>query len=470
MTSQLFKILIAILLVGPFANALAQAAPPTVRVDYYHSGNADSEMFSLHQVVIEPLPWPGHPNKALDTLQRGYFMYQVEDPESGKVLYSRGFSSIFQEWQSTGEARQMNRSFHESVRFPKPDRPVRLRILKRNVEQEFESIWAADIDADDMLVVRAHAPAPAEVLDLHISGAPSSKVDVVILGDGYSAEEGGKFAADAQRLTDALFSYSPFREHADDFNVRGLSPPAAESGVNRPSNGTFRHSPSGTTYDAFRAERYILAFDNPGMRRVLQHTPYEFIVILGNSETYGGGGIYGLYSTAAAGSAWSEYLVVHEFGHHFAALADEYYTSAAVLESSDERPEPWEPNVTALHDPGKLKWGRLVQEGTALPTPWPKEAFEAFQRDNQARRAQLRADRRPEAEMNQLFRDEQEFVLDLFVRSPATNSVIGAFEGANYAANGFYRSEMNCTMFTRHDRFCQVCKDAIEKVIDLYAD
>jgi hypothetical protein len=470
MKSFFVKLLTSFLLLGTSFTAIAQAVPPTVRVDYFHSGNADMEIFSLHQVVIEALPWPGNPDKALDTAQRGYFMFQVEHPKSGDVLYSRGFSSIFQEWQSTGEARNMNRTFHESVRFPKPDKPVRLRILKRNQAQGFDSIWTVDIDSDDMLVVRAHAPAPAEVLDLHVSGAPSGKVDLVILGDGYTAGQAGKFAADAQRLTDALFTYSPFKQRAGDFNVWGINPPAVESGVNRPSNGTFRHSPSGTTYDAFRSERYILAFDNLGMRRILQHAPYEFIVILGNSETYGGGGIYGLFSTVAADSDWSEYVFVHELGHHFAALADEYYTSDVAYESTTDRPEPWEPNVTALHDPQKLKWGHLVEEGTALPTAWPKEALEEFQRENQARRRQLRADNRPEAEMNQLFRDEQEWITNLFAQYPETNSVVGAFEGANYEASGYFRSEMNCIMFTRNKIFCQVCSDAVEEIIDLYTE
>jgi len=446
----------------------ADGQPATVRVDYYHGGSADFEMFSLHQVVLEPLPWPGHPDKMLDTTERGHFLFQVEDPESGEVLYSRGFSSIFQEWQSTGEAREMNRSFQESVRFPKPDRPVLLRILKRNDAQDFESIWTADIDTDDMLVVRAHAPAPAPVREIHISGAPADKVDLVLLGDGYTAAEADKFVEDASRLTRALFTYSPFKERANDFNVWAINPPAAESGVNRPSNGTFRFSPSGTTYDAFRAERYVLAFDNLGMRRILQNVPYEFIVVLGNSATYGGGGIFGLYSTVAADSDWSEYLFVHEFGHHFAALADEYYTSDAVYEPTTERPEPWEPNVTALHDPAHLKWASLVKEGTAIPTGWPKEQFEAFQRENQARRAQLRAENRPESEMNQLFAAEQKWVDELFAGYPETNSVVGAFEGANYAATGYYRSEMNCTMFTRHDHFCRVCSDALEEMMDLY--
>jgi hypothetical protein len=470
MKSLVIKSFSALFILGLSSVLFADSVTPTVRVDYYHSGNFEMEMFSLHQVVIEPLPWPGNPNKAIDTTQRGHFMYQLEDPESGALLYSRGFSSIFQEWQSTGEAHKMNRSFHESVRFPKPDKPVRLRILKRNETQGFESIWTAEIDTDDMLVVRAHAPAPANMLELHKSGESSTKVDLVILGDGYTAAESEKFAEDAQRLTDALFTYSPFRERAGDFNVWGINPPAVETGVNRPSNGTFRHSPSGLTYDAFRAERYVLAFDNLGMRRILQHTPYEFIVILGNSETYGGGGIYGLYSTVTAGSDWSEYVFVHELGHHFAALADEYYTSAAVYEASTNRPEPWEPNVTALHDPGSLKWGHLVKKGTDLPTDWPKEAFEAFQQQNQARRAQLRADNRPESEMNDLFRKEQAWVSQLFAQYPSTHSAIGAFEGANYAASGYFRSEMNCIMFTRENTFCRVCSDAVEEMIDLYTD
>ena len=186
--------------------------------------------------------------------------------------------------------------------------------------------------------------------------------------------------------------------------------------------------------------------------------------ILANSETYGGGGIYKLYSTVAADSGWANYLFVHEFGHHFAALADEYYTSDAVYEASPDRPEPWERNVTALHKPDELKWRHLVDSETALPTPWPKTEFEAFQRENQETRRRLRAENRPEAEMNQLFRDEQGFIETLFSAHPASHGTVGAFEGANYAASGYYRPEMNCLMFTRHEEFCRVCSGTIEEV------
>ena len=468
--SARFPIFAATLLLCAAVVPAFAAAPPTVRVDYYHTGNAESETFSLHRVVIEPLPWPGNPGKPLDTLDLGHFLFQVEDPESGEGLFSRGYSSIFQEWQQTGEAKKMNRTFNESVRFPKPDRPVTLRILKRNEAQRFAPLWSVDIDTDDMLVVREHAPAPGPVIDIHVNGEPDNKVDVVILGDGYTAAEADKFEQDARRLTDYMFSIEPFRKRAGDFNVRAINPPARQSGTNRPSNGTFRHSPSGTTFDAFRSERYILSFDNPGLRELIQHVPYEFVFILANSETYGGGGIYNLYATVAVDSDWAPYVFVHEFGHHFAGLADEYYTSDVAYEASGERPEPWERNVTALHDPAKLKWGHLVPDGTALPTAWPKEAFEAYQRNYQSRRRTIRAENRPESEMNALFREEHDFVLSLFDEHPETNSVIGAFEGANYAATGYYRPAMNCMMFTRHDVFCRVCSEAIEAVIDLYSD
>ena len=469
MKSRLMKRILLVPLLASCTGALADT-PPTVRVDYYHTGNAENETFSLHQVVIEPLPWPGHPEKNIDTLDLGHFLFRVEDPESGEVLFSRGYSSIFQEWQYTGEAKKMNRTFHESVRFPKPDKPVLLRVLKRDGTQPFESIWTVDIDTDDMLVVRDYAPPPAPVIDIHVSGDPAAKVDIVILGDGYTAEDAAKFEADARRLSEYMFSIEPFKKRAGDFNVRAINPPAARSGTNRPSNGTFRHSPSGTSFDAFRSERYILAFNNPGLRSLIQHTPYEFVFILANSETYGGGGIYNLYATVAVDSDWAPYVFVHEFGHHFAALADEYYTSDVAYEFTGERPEPWEPNVTALHDTEKLKWGHLAADSTPLPTPWPKAEFEEYQQQYQARRRQIRAENRPESEMNELFAEAYEFTMALFAEHPDTNSVIGAFEGANYAATGYYRSEMNCMMFTRHDEFCRVCSDAIEAVIDLYSE
>jgi hypothetical protein len=188
--------------------------------------------------------------------------------------------------------------------------------------------------------------------------------------------------------------------------------------------------------------------------------------IVVNGRKYGGGGIFNLYATVASDNAFTPYVFVHEFGHHFAGLADEYYTSEVAYASVPERPEPWELNVTASAE--SPKWKELVAPGTPLPTPWAKEAFEAEQKEIQARRRRIRADKRPEEEMEALFREEQQKVDALLGAGPHA-SAVGAFEGAMYEARGYYRAQANCIMFTRHTEFCRVCRRAIERVIDLYA-
>lgn len=448
--------------------ALASAeAPDTMRVDYFHSGNRDTEMFSLDQVVIEPLPWTGNMAQPHDVTSRGKYLFEIVDPESGAIAWSRSFSSIYGEWETIGEAREINRSFHESVRFPAQEAVFQLVIKKRGPGNVFEEVWRIELDPADVLVHRESAMFEDHVVAIHKSGDPATKVDLLLMGDGYTAEEQDGFIAKAVELTEILFATSPFKERKDDFNIWAIAPPAAESGISRPSTGIFRDSPIGTTYDAFRSERYVLTFDNKSMRRIASSAPYDFIEILTNTETYGGGGIYGLYSTAAANSEWAPYLFVHEFGHHFAGLADEYYTSSVEYELPEVIAEPYEPNVTALLDPENLKWKHHVAPNTPLPTSWPKEEFEKHSLAYQEIRRQMRADNVPEAEMNQLFQDNQDFVENLFEES-GQKGVVGAFEGGNYMAKGIYRSEQNCLMFTRTEQFCAVCAEAIGKVIDEY--
>ena len=439
-----------------------------MRVDYLHSGNALVENYALERVVIEPLPWPGDMAQPFDNTNRGVNRLEVVDAETGDLLYSRGFSTVFNEWRSTDEAGKASRGFEESVRFPKQARPVRVRILKRDEANAFSLVWSAVVDADAPEVIRKQGPAPAKPIPIRVSGPSPAKVDLLIIGDGYTGAELKKFEADARRLADHLFTVSPFRERAHDFNVWALAVPTPESGVSRPSTGVHHASALGARYDIFGSERYVLALDNRALREIAQYAPYEFIEILVNNETYGGGGIFGQFSTAAASNDWANYLFVHEFGHHFAGLADEYYTSAAVFQPSGVRVEPWEPNVTALRDPAKLKWQRHVAAGTPLPTPWPKEEFETYERAVQARRAALRARKRPESEMSALFREELQHTGELFSRAP-THATIGAFEGANYEAKGYYRPAMQCIMFDRSGQFCAVCQDGISDIIDLYA-
>jgi len=437
-------------------------------VDYFHTGDASGETFSLERVVVEPLPWPGNPARPIDDTNLGKYRFEVVDRSTRNVLYSRGFASIYGEWETTGEATEMHRTFSESLRFPAPGTPVQVVVSKRDRNNDFREIWSVVVDPADILVDDSRPPDAGALIALQESGPPARKVDFLILGDGYTAAERGKCESDARRLMAILFETEPFRSRRADFNVWGLCPEAVESGISRPSLGIHKRSPAGATYDAFRSERYVLTFDNRAFRDLASQAPYEFVEILTNSRTYGGGGIFGQFGTVAADSLWAPYIFVHEFGHHFAALADEYYTSDVAYESGAERPEPWEPNVTALHDPARLKWRDLVAADTPLPTSWGKEEFERRSREIQAERRQIRAEKRPEDEMDALFerqRDDEEARLG----AERYAGRVGAFEGANYEATGYYRPQVDCIMFTR-DRvpFCAVCRRAIERVIDLY--
>ncbi len=462
MKRTLLSVLTALL----FASA-AYAAPETMRLDYYHTGDAKQEVFSVDHVVIEPLPWPGDVNKSIDNLNLGKYFFEVRDQQTKRVLYSRGFASVYGEWETTDEAQKIKRSFSESLRFPAPSAPVEIILKKRDSKNRWDEIWKTSIDPKDMFIDRSKGRAPARLIPIQKMGDPATKIDLLLLGDGYTARELGKFEADARRLIAVLFATSPFKEHRSEFNVWGLCPPASQSGISRPSTGIYRDSLA--TYDAFGSERYILAFDNQRLRKVAQFAPYEFIEILTNTRTYGGGGIFNLYSTVAVDNAFANYVFVHEFGHHFAALADEYYTSPVAYAPATEHVEPWEPNATALLDKDKLKWKDLVAPDTPLPTPWNKEAFEAYSREYQKRRTQLRKDNRPEAEMEALFREDRRKLEAMFAQEKYAGKV-GAFEGANYEAKGYYRPQVDCIMFSRTNYFCAVCKRAIEKVMALYAN
>jgi len=272
------------------------------------------------------------------------------------------------------------------------------------------------------------------------------------------------------RLTNKLFATEPFKSRKRDFNVRAIDLPSAASGVNRPHVGKFRRTAVSASYYVFESERYMLTEDNRQLRDVLSQAPYEFIEILANEKQYGGGGIYNFQATASVDTAFSEYVFVHEFGHHFAGLADEYYMSPAVTtEFPPDQTEPWEPNVTALRDPSKPKWRDLVAAETPLPTPWDKDAWEAKARAFLNRRLELIKKGAPEAEFDALFREQQ--ASDTPRLSGMTYSgKVGAFEGAAYQAKGLYRPQTDCIMYTRDEvGFCKVCRKAIERVIDLYA-
>jgi hypothetical protein len=406
-------------------------------------------------------------DRAVDDTNLGKYLFEVIDRKTNRVVYSRGFASIFGEWETTDEAKSARRTFSETVRFPAPTAPVQLVIKKRDKANAFREVWSTLIDPADESTNRAHPSKAANVWAVIKNGEPSDKVDLLLMGDGYTAAEMGKWHADANRLADTLFSVPPFKDHKQDFNVWAIDTPAEESGVSRPSDGVYRHTPLGASYDAFGSERYVLTFDNKRLRDAAAAAPYEFIEIVVNDRKYGGGGIHNLYATVSADNASTPYVFVHEFGHHFAGLADEYYTSDVAYDTNQERVEPWEMNATA--DPKASKWADLITPGTPLPTPWKKDEFEAYEKGIQARRREIRKQHRPEAEMEALFAEELGHDVPLLA-GPPYGGRVGAFEGAIYQAKGYYRPQTDCIMFSRNlAGFCAVCRRAIERVIGQYA-
>ncbi|NQZ10267.1 MAG: peptidase M64 [Algicola sp.] len=440
----------------------------TMRLDYFHTGNSKQEFFSVDEVVIEPHPWAGNPNQPIDTIPRGKYLFEVFDLKSSKLLYSRSFSSIYGEWEYTGEATRVNRTFHESLRFPAPKAKVQVVLKKRSYSEGFKEIWRTEIDPAHMFVNTGKPRFDGEVFAVIENGDPAKKVDLLIMGDGYSKKESAKFHADVKRLADALFATEPFKSRQQDFNVWAVLPNSDISGISRPSTGVHKDTPLALRYDIFGSERYMLTLDNKSFREIASQAPYEFVEIVANGETYGGGGIYGLYGTTSSDNDWSEYVFIHEFGHHFAGLADEYYASPVAQAMVQGLAEPYEPNVTANTNKNTLKWQQYVKPLTPIPTHWDKEAYDVYSNKYQKRRREIRAQKLPESIMNELFAANSRFQKDLFSKNKYKNEV-GLFEGANYEANGYYRSEQNCIMFTRDQNFCHVCSHAIEQIVDLYS-
>ena len=405
----------------------------TMRLDYHHAGRAAAgglpaeETIAL-DVLVREGPWPGGRTPQLDPMNLGAYRCEVHDRATHRLLFASGFGSIYGEWETTDEAKKERRSFHESVRFPFPKRPVQVDLFKRGPDNAWRPLALFVVDPASPTVRREKPGDRGTVWTLFENGAPERK---------------------------------------GDFNVRALDLPSADSGIDRPSDGLWRRTALGTSYDIFGSERYALTFDNRAFRDAAAQAPYEFVEILLNGDTYGGGGIHNLYATCATGSGSSPYVFVHEFGLHCAALADEYYTSDVAYDTaSPVETEPWEPNITALLDKEALKWKDLATPGAALPTPWPKEEYEAFSKKIQDRRKALRAAKAPEKEMDALFAEELAWSRPFLAKAPH-GGVVGAFEGGGYRAKGLYRPSSDCIMFTRNlDRFCPVCARTIEKVID----
>jgi hypothetical protein len=442
----------------------------TMRVDLYHTGTKGSETISVDQIVLEG-EWAGSRVNLLDTLNLGEYLARVFDASSGALLYSRGYSTMFNEWQSTDEALAGTfKTFHETVLFPSPKRKIQLGIYRRDRDMNFQQVFSTTIDpASPTAINRERRIPPFKLVPLMMNGESSRKVDIVIVGDGYRRDDLEKFRKDAKHFSDVMFATSPFKERIKDFNIWTIEVVSADSGIDKPDAGRWKNTALGCAYNTFGSARYVLTENNRALRDIISAAPYDFVTILVNDNRYGGGGIYNLYTTTYTqtdrpGMEWQmDYVYVHEFGHSFGGLGDEYYSSQVSYNDFYRKGiEPWEPNLTALSDKKNLKWKRFVEKGTPLPTQWGKTEYDSLGRER--------------AKLDRLAPDYYEKRKPLYdaelkiLKESRFAGKVGAFEGGGYVSEGIYRPAVDCRMFSLSlVGFDPVCTAAIERVIDFYS-
>lgn len=441
----------------------------TLRVDYYHTGTKGEERIS-YDAAYEEGPWPGSRKNLFDLLNRGEYMVRVYDVASAQMIFSRGYSTMFREWQTTSEAlKDAYRTFHETVRMPMPKGKAQVTISLRDRNMVFHEIFSTVIDPASPVAVNRERKAFSFTKEKLVdNGSPETAVDLVILGDGYAKADLKKFRADARHFTEVLFSTSPFEEAKKSFNVWVVDVESPESGIDIPDKNVWKNTVLGTMYNTFGSARYILTEHNKTLRDVAGVVPYDAIAILCNDSRYGGGGIYNQYITCFAqtdkpGLEWQmDYVFVHELGHSFAGLGDEYYSSdVSYVDFYEKGVEPWEPNVTALNDPANLKWKKLVPPGTPVPTPWQKTTFDSLEVER-GKLDRLASDYYEKREP--LYRAAQNIL-----KNDPSGGKAGAFEGAGYASRGLYRPAIDCRMFSLSlVPFDPVCADAISQMIVYY--
>ncbi len=483
---------IAVLLLTPAASQARQSngferwfTDETMRIDYFHTGDAVNEVVSLDQVYVRGT-WAGSLTNLIDPFDNGRYFIRVSDEASGELLFSRGFNSYFGEYQTTDPAAAgIPRTYHESALLPCPKQPIHFTLEVRERDNSFREIFSSTIDPGGVGVIREPPAERVDTIEMLRSGDPHDCVDIAFIAEGYAEHERAKAVNDLERWIEIMFSEEPYQSNREHFNIYGVFRASAESGVDEPTRGLWRRTAVNSGFNALGLPRYLLTEDNRTLRDIAGNVPCDAIVIMVNSERYGGGGIYNLYAISTVDDELSGHVFLHEFGHSFAGLADEYYTSTvAYNEFYPAGIEPAEPNITALLDPDRLKWRHLVEPGTPLPTPWDKEEYEGIPaRQRELRQeARARVDRlrqegaseeaikRVEDEMEQAVQelgDRREEILTGLPESAA----VGAYEGAGYSTSGLYRPMRDCLMFrnsSENRTLCVVCRDAVLCMIRYY--
>lgn len=458
----------------------------TMRIDYFHIGDASTEFITVDKVYRQGI-WAGSRKNLIDQFNNGKYYFRIYDAASGKQIYSKGFDSYFGEYK-TSEAgiKGIKRTYHESALIPYPKNKVRFSVEVRDRKNQLNPIFSQEIDPNELTIISENPKdRSVKVIEQVKSGDPHVKVDIAILAEGYTLKEEAKFRADLKRFTRIFFNKEPYKSYKDKFNVYGVFKPSEESGCDEPDHLSFKKTALNTTFYSLGSERYLLTEDNKSMRDIASNVPYDAIYIMVNHARYGGGGIYNLYCTFTSDNQWHEYLFLHEFGHSFAGLADEYYTSdVAYNEFYPQGTEPVEPNITALLDPSNLKWKEDITPGIEIPTPWEKAGYDSMdlgyqkvRRELNLKIAAMKRSGAPEREVAKLQAEAETLSrqsadkTDQYLQHSKYWGKVGAFEGAGYASKGLYRSMLDCLMFSKGNKpFCRVCNEAVIRVIKHYSE
>lgn len=399
-------------------------ADKTLRVDYIFNGNASGQAICLDGLSALPT-WAGRKHHLAELPLQGNGQIVMRNAASGKTIYTTSFSSLFQEWLETDEARNVTKGFENTFLLPYPLQPVEIEITlldpRRNVRASMKHI----VHPNDVLIEQkgnSHIT-PHKYL-LH-NDSPEKCIDVAILAEGYTLQEIQTFYEDADIACKSIFDHEPFKSMKKRFNVVAVASPSTDSGVSVPRLNEWKHTAFGSHFSTFYSDRYLTTSRVKAIYDALAGIPYEHIIILANTEEYGGGGIYNSYTLTTAHHPMFRPVVVHEFGHSFGGLADEYFYDNDVM--TDTYPldiEPWEQNISTQVD-FAAKWKDMLSENTPVPTP---------------------------AEVSE-------------------NYPTGVYEGGGYSAKGIFRPAENCRMRTNeYPAFCPVCQRALRRIIEFYTE
>ena len=394
-----------------------------LRFDFLLGGNAREEKVFFQQMKKEPF-WAGSKTNTIDPFNYGNFRFRVFDLNDETLIFSKGFSTLFDEWQTTAEAKAIDRTYYQTAVFPFPKKEVRLEIDARQRDGSFKNIYKTEIDPKNYFILD-EKPFAFESFEVLNNGEPAKKVDIVIVAEGYTAGEKENFREDVEKVAGFLFSEEPFKSEKENFNIRAVFTPSVESGTDVPGENIYRNTVFNSTFYTFDVSRYLTTSDMRPILDAAATVPYDHIYVLVNTERYGGGGFYNFVSVCTADNMLTREVFVHEFGHGLAGLADEYYNSEVAYEDLyNLKAEPWEPNITTLVDFGK-KWKGMVDKNTEIPTP----------------------------------------------RTAQFENTVGVFEGGGYVSKGIYSPQMDCRMKSNQAKgFCPVCQESIKKVIRFYCE